>query len=31
MLDDLFEKGVIELLEPKRLEEVGKTPNPKYC
>ena len=31
MLDDLLEKGVIELPEPKRTEEVGRTADPKYC
>jgi len=31
MLDDIFEKEIIQLLEPKRLERVGKTANPKYC
>jgi len=31
MLDDLLEKGVIELPEPKRPEEVGRTADPKYC
>ena len=31
MLDDLLKKGVIQLLEPKRPEEVGRTANPKYC
>ena len=31
MLDDLLEKGVIELLEPKCSEEVGRTVDPKYC
>jgi len=31
MLDDLFEKGVIELLEPKRPEEARRTANPNYC
>ena len=30
MLDDLLEKGVIQLLEPKRPEEVGRTIGPKY-
>jgi len=30
MLDDLLEKGIIQLLEPKRLEEVGRTFDPKY-
>jgi len=30
MLDDLLENGVIQLLEPKRPEEVGRTINPKY-
>jgi len=28
MLDDLLEKGVIQLLEPKRPEEVGRTAIP---
>ena len=31
MLDDLLEKGVIQLLEPKRPEEVGRTTDPKHC
>jgi len=31
MLDDLLEKGVTQLLEPKRLEEVRKTGDLKYC
>jgi len=31
MLDDLLEKGVIQLPEPKRPKEVGRTANPKYC
>jgi len=31
MQDDIFQKGVIQLLEPKRLEEVGRTGDPKYC
>jgi len=31
MLDDLLEKGVIELPEPKRPEEVGRSADPKYC
>ena len=31
MLDDLLEKGVIELPESKRPEEVGRTVDPKYC
>jgi len=31
MLNDLLEKGVIQLLEPRRPEEVGRTANPKYC
>jgi len=31
MLDDLLEKGVIELPKPKHLEEVGRTADPKYC
>jgi len=31
MLDDLLEKGVIELPKPKHQEEAGKTINPKYC
>ena len=31
MLDDLLEKGVIELPESKCLEEVGRTVDPKYC
>ena len=30
MLDDLLEKGIIQLLEPKRPEEVGRTADPKY-
>jgi len=29
-LDELLEKGAIQLLEPKRLKEVGRTPDPKY-
>jgi len=28
MLDDLLEKGVIQLLEPKRLEDIGRTTDP---
>jgi len=31
MLDDLLKKRVIQLLESKRLEEVGRTVDPKYC
>jgi len=31
MLDDLHEKGVIELPEPKRPEEAERTTDPKYC
>jgi len=31
MLDDLLEKGVIQLLEPKESEEVGRTFDPSYC
>ena len=31
MLDDLLEKGVIQLLEPKSLEEVGRMSDPLYC
>jgi len=31
MLDDLLEKCVIELPESKRLEEAGRTTDPKYC
>jgi len=31
MLDDLLEKGIIELPLSKRLEETGKTNDPKYC
>jgi len=31
MLDDLLEKGVIQLPDPKRLEDVGRTIDPKYC
>ena len=31
MLDDLFEKGFIQLPESKRPEEVGRTDDPKYC
>jgi len=31
MLDDFLEKGVTQLSEPKRLEEVGRTLDPKYC
>jgi len=31
MLDDLLEKGVIQLPEPKRAKEVGRTTDPKYC
>jgi len=30
MRDDLLEKGVIQLLEPKRPKEVGRTTDPKY-
>ena len=30
-LDDLLEKSVIELPNPKRLEEAGRTADPKYC
>jgi len=30
MLDDLLEKGIIQLLEPKRPEEVERTVDPKY-
>jgi len=30
MLDDLLEKGVIQLLEPKRLGEVRRTTDPEY-
>jgi len=30
MLDDLLEKGVIELPEPKRPKEAGRTIDPKY-
>jgi len=30
MLDDLLEKGVIELLEPKHPEEARRTIDPKY-
>jgi len=31
MVDDLLENGIIELLALKRLEEVERTTNPKYC
>ena len=31
MLDDLLDKGVIELPESKHPEEVGRTADPKYC
>lgn len=31
MLDDLLEKDVIELPEPKCLEKAGRTVDPKYC
>jgi len=31
MLDDLFENKIIELPEPKRPEEAGRTSDPKYC
>jgi len=31
MLDDLLEKGVIELPPSKRPEELGRTNDPKYC
>jgi len=31
MLNDFLEKVVIQLLEPKRLEDVGMTIDPKYC
>ena len=31
MLDKLFEKGLIELLESKRPEEIERTNDPKYC
>ena len=31
MLDDLPEKGVIQLPDPKRPEDVGRTADPKYC
>jgi len=31
MLDDLLEKQGIQLLEPKRPEEVGRIVDPKYC
>jgi len=31
MLDELFEKKIIQLPESKRLEEIGRTVNPKYC
>jgi len=31
LLDNLLEKGVIQLSELKRLEEVGRTDDPKYC
>jgi len=30
MLDDLLEKVIIELLEPKQLKEAGRTVDPKY-
>jgi len=30
MLDDLLEKGVIQLPEPKRPKDVGRTTNPTY-
>jgi len=31
MLEDILDKGVIQLLEPKRPEEEGSTADPKYC
>jgi len=31
MLDDLIEKGVIQLLESKRPKDVARAVNPKYC
>jgi len=31
MLDDLLEKGVIELSKPKCQEEIGRIADPKYC
>ena len=31
MLDDLLEKGIIELSPSKRPEESGRTNDPKYC
>ena len=31
ILSDLLEKGAIQLLEPKRTEDVGITIDPKYC
>ena len=31
MLDDLLENRIIELSEPKRPEEAGRTSDPKYC
>ena len=31
MFHKLLEKGLIELPESKRLEEVGRTDDPKYC
>jgi len=31
MLNDLLKKRIIQLPEPKRLEEVGRTTDPKYC
>ena len=31
MLDDLLKNEIIELLAPKRPEEVGRTIDPKYC
>ena len=31
MLNDLLENGIIELLAPKRLEEAGRTTDPKCC
>jgi len=31
MLDDLLEKGIIELPPSKRPKEAGRTNNPKYC
>jgi len=31
MLDKLLEKGLVELQESKRQEEIGRTSNPKYC